>query len=554
MYPESFQFSNGSARIIGFYRNQSADQLNIQFKFAHQGSSDEKEVIADFSVVRRKERLFSIIPYGINCDESAKMYNEFKAYIFSALESSQEGIRIPYGYTDINDHTMYNLGGVIINKPEVYAVLADNPQEYKLDLIPCSLVDMKQFVVDYIHQGHNTATLLLCCLSSFANPTLKCMDLRPANAYCHGDSGLGKTEEAKIVVDIFSNKSSGHSLASDISVLLQARAECKDFPFFLDDLNKTPSASQRDKREEKLCTIIHISSSGGEISTKGTRISSSSCGLVTTAEYTMSNPSTNNRNVLIRYDSEFDSQTLRSLKNRKPVYIYFLYSFIEWICKNKNRLESFRSIYTFSAPDIKEVITAIGRKRIESSYHTLHVTKELLLMFMKERNIISDAEKVKLLHWFNDSIDKAITDTAIECQPKLMNEEDAKIISIILDTICDPESKYVVGSHHKYEEKNKFVFLRRKKFFSFRGRRMLAFLEMHNIFITPKQLTKVLKSVNLIRYQGLEPTYRLPDKYKDNHRYYHIPKTAIEQISELESNSIFKVIGSILDSKEQKGF
>ena len=98
------------------------------------------------------------------------------------------------------------------------------------------------------------------------------------------------------------------------------------------------------------------------------------------------------------------------------------------------------------------------------------------------------------------------------------------------------------------------MFLRRKKFFSFRGNRMLAFLEMHNILITPRQLTKVLKSVNLIRYQGLEPTYRLPDKYKDNHRYYHIPKTAIEQLSESESDSIFKMIGSILDSEEQKGF
>ena len=189
-------------------------------------------------------------------------------------------------------------------------------------------------------------------------------------------------------------------------------------------------------------------------------------------------------------------------------------------------------------------------KRIKASYHSLYITKVVLLMYMKEAGIITKEEQSEMDQIFDTAINKAIEDTVEVCQPKTVSSGDMKVLEFVLGVLFTPKSSHITKKLSKYKEDTNYIFFKREDFYSFKGNRMLGHLEKNGIDITIKQLVKILNSVKLIKYRGSEASYKLPAEYDDKTRYYHIPKDVVKELQKKDISLLFDELGLMLDAKE----
>ena len=548
---EEYGFENGIVTVGGVYRHKKSDKLMVKLDFKTDNDAIEKTVVIDYQDTNSKSKLLSDIPDGFYYEEKETIfYHQFKNFIQSTVDCMEIGTIVSYGYSVVNDNVMFNLGGELINQSLGINVLAENPMKYKLNLSQYSSREQYDWMYKYITQNEATAVLYLSAYSTFIQPLLSVINLRPVNAYCCGESGYGKSEEAKLLVSFFEGTIVGCNLGSDKSAIMKAYVDCRGLPFLIDDLNKSPSRTQREKREEKLSYIIQSQSSAGEIVNKDITINSENSGLIITAEYTLDSVSTMNRCVLVKFEKPFEDDVLTWLQKNKQINVSFLYGFIAWICKNMPYLKKFVSAYPFNLPYIENMEKSTSEKRIKASYHSLYVTKVVLLMYMKEAGIVTKEEQSEMDQIFDIAINKAIEDTVEVCQPKTVSSDEVRVIGFFLDAILTPESPYITKDLSEYYEDSNYIFFKRKGFYSFKGSRLLAHLEMNGIEIEKNRLTRILNRGKLIKYSGSEPTYKLPKEYGDKTRFYHTPKEVRKVFKNKEKDSLLNELGLILDAEE----
>ncbi len=552
MRSEECRLGNGTVTVAGVYRHKESDKLMIKLDFKTDNGAIEKTVVIDYQDTNSKSRLLSDIPDGFYYEEKeAIFYHQFKNFIQSTVDYMEIGTAVPYGYSEGNGNVVYNFGGELINQSPGINVLAENPKKYTLNLSEYSSRERYDWMYKYITQNEATAALHLSAYSTFIQPLLSVINLRPVNAYCCGESGYGKSEEAKLQVSFFEGTVVGCNLGSDKSVIMKAYADYRGLPFLIDDLNKSPSRSQREKREEKLSYIIQSQSSAGEIVSKDITINSENSGLIITAEYTLDNSvSTMNRCVLVKFEKPFEDDVLTWLQKNKQINVSFLYGFVAWICKNMSYLKKFVSAYPFNLPYIENMEKSTSKKRIKASYHSLYITKVVLLMYMKEAGIVTKEEQSEMDQVFDIAINKTIEDTVEVCQPKAVSSDEIKVIGFFLDALLTPESSYITKDLSEYYEDSNYLFFKRKGFYSFKGSRLLAHLEMNGIEIDKNRLTRILNHGKLIKYSGSEPTYKLPKEYGDKTRFYHTPKEVKKEFKNKEKDSLLNELGLILDAEE----
>lgn len=551
MAENEYRLENGSVNVVGVYRDEKSDKLQIKLAFKSDNGVMENVVLIDYSHTNSKTGLLSCIPDGFQYDVSDnKFWLKLRNYIQTTVDGMNIGIAVPYAYSVVNDVVVFNLGGELVNKSPCVNVLAENPKKYKLNLLKCSSREQYDWMYKYITQNEATAALYLSAYSTFIQPLLSVINLRPVNAYCCGESGYGKSEEAKLLVSFFEGTIVGCNLGSDKSAIMEAYSDCKGLPFLIDDLNKSPSRPQRDKREEKLSYIIQSQSSAGEIVSKDITINSENSGLIITAEYTLDSVSTMNRCVLVKFEKPFEDDVLTWLQKNKQINVFFLHDFLLWICKNMSCLAEFVSTYPFNLSYIENMEKSTSEKRIKASYHSLYVTKVVLLMYMKKAGIVTKEEQSEMDQVFDIAIIKTIEDTVEVCQPKAVSSEEVGVIGFFLDALLTPESPYITRDLSEYYEDSNYVFFKRKGFYSFKGSRLLAHLEMNGIEIDKNHLTRILNHGKLIKYSGSEPTYKLPKEYGDKTRFYHTPKEVRKEFKNKEKDYLLNELGLILDAKE----
>ena len=205
-------------------------------------------------------------------------------------------------------------------------------------------------------------------------------------------------------------------------------------------------------------------------------------------------------------------------------------------------METLKSIATMTHIDIpwlNNTHNAIGYKRIINSYKTMYLTKQIMLMFFKDKYGLLDEELEIINNFFTNATELTIQNTIDNCIKK-HNPDEQKILDIVIDALLVPNNKLVAKSHKKYLEKPHKVFFKSGKNLCYSGKRFVKFLETQNVCTSAKAISKFLNENAFLKPSGSELTYKISKK--DNCKYYHIPLKKADELEDMFSfsNSIPK--------------
>lgn len=242
---------------------------------------------------------------------------------------------------DSKAHYVFLLGNCIIGETERIGVdLA--PQNEAIAKFKRSLstqnAEFMPWVSDFLDSDNIPGVLLMAALTPFIMPLIDESQRSrfEFNTYVYGDSGSGKSAITKLLVDYFEgspNIINLHSNKSEIDKIFEYKHCC----VAIDDLCGTDSNRERENNEQKLSENLKRVQTPGQIVRDGKRIKNESM-LFVTGEYLLKSSSTLNRCLVVNLKDPIPPKEINKLCRNKDQYLEMVRCFIEWVCKNYDRL------------------------------------------------------------------------------------------------------------------------------------------------------------------------------------------------------------------------
>ncbi|WP_410064691.1 hypothetical protein [Ruminococcus sp.] len=242
---------------------------------------------------------------------------------------------------DSKAHYVFLLGNCIIGETERIGVdLAPQNEAIAKFKRPLSTqnAEFMPWVSDFLDSDNIPGVLLMAALTPFIMPLID--ELQRSrfefNTYVYGDSGSGKSAITKLLVDYFEgspNIINLHSNKSEIDKIFEYKHCC----VAIDDLCGTDSNRERENNEQKLSENLKRVQTPGQIVRDGKMIKNESM-LFVTGEYLLKSSSTLNRCLVVNLKDPIPPKEINKLCRNKDQYLEMVRCFIEWVCKNYDRL------------------------------------------------------------------------------------------------------------------------------------------------------------------------------------------------------------------------
>lgn len=242
---------------------------------------------------------------------------------------------------DSKAHYVFLLGNCIIGETERIGVdLAPQNEAIAKFKRPLSTqnAEFMPWVSDFLDSDTIPGVLLMAALTPFIMPLIDESQRSrfEFNTYVYGDSGSGKSAITKLLVDYFEgspNIINLHSNKSEIDKIFEYKHCC----VAIDDLCGTDSNRERENNEQKLSENLKRVQTPGQIVRDGKRIKNESM-LFVTGEYLLKSSSTLNRCLVVNLKDPIPPKEINKLCRNKDQYLEMVRCFIEWVCKNYDRL------------------------------------------------------------------------------------------------------------------------------------------------------------------------------------------------------------------------
>ena len=242
---------------------------------------------------------------------------------------------------DSKAHYVFLLGNCIIGETERIGVdLAPQNEAIAKFKRPLSTqnAEFMPWVSDFLDSDNIPGVLLMAALTPFIMPLIDESQRSrfEFNTYVYGDSGSGKSAITKLLVDYFEgspNIINLHSNKSEIDKIFEYKHCC----VAIDNLCGTDSNRERENNEQKLSENLKRVQTPGQIVRDGKRIKNESM-LFVTGEYLLKSSSTLNRCLVVNLKDPIPPKEINKLCRNKDQYLEMVRCFIEWVCKNYDRL------------------------------------------------------------------------------------------------------------------------------------------------------------------------------------------------------------------------
>lgn len=242
---------------------------------------------------------------------------------------------------DSKAHYVFLLGNCIIGETERIGVdLAPQNEAIAKFKRPLSTqnAEFMPWVSDFLDSDNIPGVLLMAALTPFIMPLIDESQRSrfEFNTYVYGDSGSGKSAITKLLVDYFEgspNIINLHSNKSEIDKIFEYKHCC----VAIDDLCGTDSNRERVNNEQKLSENLKRVQTPGQIVRDGKMIKNESM-LFVTGEYLLKSSSTLNRCLVVNLKDPIPPKEINKLCRNKDQYLEMVRCFIEWVCKNYDRL------------------------------------------------------------------------------------------------------------------------------------------------------------------------------------------------------------------------
>ena len=351
IYYHGEHFSNALIEITDYY----------EVKFLTSGVTSDTYVEVKFIV--EEKNYFATIPYydlknamrfiprnDVKFVKSESVCNRFLSEtIKGAILNKEPRIRysLDQGYNrfpaekDSDAHYVFLLGNCIIGDTERIGVDIAPQNEaiakFKRQLSTQN-AEIMPWVTDFIDSANIPCVMLMAALTPFIMPLIDESQRSrfEFNTYVYGDSGSGKSAITKLLVDYFEgspNIINLHSNKSEIDKIFEYKHCC----VAIDDLCGTDSNRERENNEQKLSENLKRVQTPGQIVRDGKRIKNESM-LFVTGEYLLKSSSTLNRCLVVNLKDPIPPKEINKLCRNKDQYLEMVRCFIEWVCKNYDRL------------------------------------------------------------------------------------------------------------------------------------------------------------------------------------------------------------------------
>lgn len=242
---------------------------------------------------------------------------------------------------DSKAHYVFLLGNCIIGETERIGVdLAPQNEAIAKFKRPLSTqnAEFMPWVSDFLDSDNIPGVLLMAALTPFIMPLIDESQRSrfEFNTYVYGDSGSGKSAITKLLIDYFEgspNIINLHSNKSEIDKIFEYKHCC----VAIDDLCGTDSNRERENNEQKLSENLKRVQTPGQIVRDGKMIKNESM-LFVTGEYLLKSSSTLNRCLVVNLKDPIPPKEINKLCRNKDQYLEMVRCFIEWVCKNYDRL------------------------------------------------------------------------------------------------------------------------------------------------------------------------------------------------------------------------
>lgn len=351
IYYHGEHFSNALIEITDYY----------EVKFLTSGVTSDTYVEVKFIV--EEKNYFATIPYydlknamrfiprnDVKFVKSESVCNRFLSEtIKGAILNKEPRIRysLDQGYNrfpaekDSDAHYVFLLGNCIIGDTERIGVdIAPQNEALAKFKRPLSTqnAEFMPWVSDFLDSDNIPGVLLMAALTPFIMPLIDESQRSrfEFNTYVYGDSGSGKSAITKLLVDYFEgspNIINLHSNKSEIDKIFEYKHCC----VAIDDLCGTDSNRERENNEQKLSENLKRVQTPGQIVRDGKRIKNESM-LFVTGEYLLKSSSTLNRCLVVNLKDPIPPKEINKLCHNKDQYLEMVRCFIEWVCKNYDRL------------------------------------------------------------------------------------------------------------------------------------------------------------------------------------------------------------------------
>ena len=423
IYYYTLKFPDSSRKIISILELQKKDKITLC-----------EIPISEVNT----ENIAPYLPTDYFYSVSEKIFNrEFKKIILYSLfgKEPQEYQMLEQGYNRVeasdsnNSKMIFCLGNKTINMSDDDAVINDS----KMALKPYdNNANCIGTILRMINMSDTFAMLLIAVLAAFSK-TLFAEDAG-FTAYVYGDTSCGKTTAANFFTNIFASEDNVMSLSSEKKEIHKLSG-FRHIPIVVDDLNKTASSRIRNSNEEKISAFIQKNEGIGNSIYKGINGRSNHVAFLT-AEYIIKNESTINRCLLIHIIEALTQSQFDFLAENQPKYIAFVINYIEWICRNYEKVKlkaqnEFKLLATSGDQD-KNIVTTV--KRLQNTKRILDVTLSVFKLFMTEHHKIDDKKIDKYIQNCQRAINDCIYDTSEHLKSFIENE---KIGCDYVDTLCN---------------------------------------------------------------------------------------------------------------------
>lgn len=351
IYYHGEHFSNALIEITDYY----------EVKFLTSGVTSDTYVEVKFIV--EEKNYFATIPYydlknamrfiprnDVKFVKSESVCNRFLSEtigksLLDAKRHTKYSLSPGYNHFkvkgDSKAHYVFLLGNCIIGDTERIGVdIAPQNEAIAKFKRPLSTqnAEFMPWVSDFLDSDNIPGVLLMVALTPFIMPLIDESQRSrfEFNTYVYGDSGSGKSAITKLLVDYFEgspNIINLHSNKSEIDKIFEYKHCC----VAIDDLCDTDSNRERENNEQKLSENLKRVQTPGQIVRDGKRIKNESM-LFVTGEYLLKSSSTLNRCLVVNLKDPIPPKEINKLCQNKDQYLEMVRCFIEWVCKNYDRL------------------------------------------------------------------------------------------------------------------------------------------------------------------------------------------------------------------------
>ena len=510
-------------RVLGMKKIGATNDYIVTLLFENPQIGLKETVSLSMAEVKSPAKFRKKIPPAFMTPYNpSKMIEDLQYEISQALRHPdfQVGYALQQGFSFVEDDLFYVIGNSVLphaSFTEEYSVKSDrfsaeNPYGIQLyTKVPNRPYFKIEDVVDWIHtfcsQGPAQTVLFLCAMTPYMKHVLpeKFAEESVVHAYVFGESGVGKTEQIKLMTKI-TNGVNGLNLESDTKEILAGLAAFRDRAVQIDDLNKTGSDAVRAKKEAKVFSLLQMgSSAAGEIRAKEVNVDLSNTALLISAEYVLPNFSTINRVVLLHIREAFDSETLTSLQETRGLYGRFLRHFISYICscrrKVKKKIADFYNREIFQIPNVGSAEDYAGFQRVFYHFVLLRLTAYAI-----EESLPVSKQRKDFSRMFKEGTDICIKET-------LDAIKKSKVTDFVKSFLKIFERDIVAETPKEYRDNTQYFFFLHGEYIYFRGKNLTDyFLKAFAITVSAKTISKELGKSNLLVPYGGSYSEKLPEK------------------------------------------